>query len=123
MKNSIIAIFCFITSLTFAQQLEKDWKFSTVKNQTRTDSVTIDSSDIFSLIDGKFTYQLKQKTGSVNTGNYIRQNNLLIFHFKNPKDTVRYFNIVSLDESSLVLTENDITYKLVSSEISKKKQW
>ena len=120
MKNSIIAIFCFITSLTFAQQLEKDWKFSTVKNQTRTDSVTIDSSDIFSLIDGKFTYQLKQKTGAVNTGNYIRQNNLLIFHFKNPKDTVRYFNIVSLDESSLVLTENDITYKLVSSEISKK---
>jgi CNT family concentrative nucleoside transporter len=120
MKNSIIALFCFITSITFAQKLEKDWKFSSIKNQSGTESIAIDSSDIFSFIDGKFTYQLMQKTGSINTGNYIRQNNLLIFHFKNPKDTVRYFNIVSLDKSSLVLTENDVTYKLVSSEISQK---
>ncbi|MDP5092721.1 MAG: Na+ dependent nucleoside transporter [Polaribacter sp.] len=117
MKNIIIALFCFITSITFAQQLEKDWKFSSIKNQSGTESIAIDSADIFSLIDGKFTYQLKQKTASVNTGNYIRQNNLLIFHFKNPKDTVRYFNIVSLDESTLVLNENDITYNLVASKI------
>lgn len=117
MKNIFIALFCFITSITFAQKLEKDWKFSSIKNQSGTESIAIDSSDIFSLIDGKFTYQLKQNTASVNTGNYIRQNNLLIFHFKYPKDTVRYFNIVSLDESTLVLTENDVTYNLVASKI------
>ncbi|PQJ75067.1 NupC/NupG family nucleoside CNT transporter [Polaribacter gangjinensis] len=120
MKNSIIALFCFFTSITFAQQLEKNWKFSSVKNQSESVSIAIDSSDILSLIDGKFTFQLKEKTSSANTGNFIRQNNLLIFHFKNPKDTVRYFNIVSLDESSLVLNENDIVYKLVSSEILQK---
>ena len=120
MKNSIVAIFCLITSITFAQKLEKNWKFTSVKNQSESVLIAIDSSDILSLNEGKFTFQLKQKTGSINTGNFIRQNNLLIFHFKNPKDTIRYFNIFSLDDSSLVLTENDITYNLVSSEISQK---
>lgn len=120
MKNSIIAIFCLITSITFAQKIEKNWKFTSVKNQSESVLIAIDSSDILSLNEGKFTFQLKQKTGSINTGNFIRQNNLLIFHFKNPKDTIRYFNIFSLDDSSLVLTENDIMYNLVSSEISQK---
>ena len=55
MKNSFIALFCFITSITFAQKLEKDWKFSSVKNQTESVSVAIDSSDILSLNDGKLS--------------------------------------------------------------------
>jgi CNT family concentrative nucleoside transporter len=121
MKNKFIVLFCLISLVTFGQQLEQDWKFSSIKNQAGTQTILIDSTDTFSLIDGKFTYQLKEKTIDKTTGNYIRQNNLLIFHFKNPKDTVRYFNIVSLNDLSLVLTENDVTYTLVPSKIIQKK--
>lgn len=120
MKNILIAIFCFVTSLSLAQQLEKKWNFSSIKNQSGTEIIGIDSTDFFSFNDGKFSLQLTKNADSLASGNYIRQQNLLIVQFKNPKDTVRYFNILSLDETSLVLTENDATYQLISSKILQK---
>jgi concentrative nucleoside transporter, CNT family len=115
MKHILIAFFFLISLNSFGQQLENNWKFSSIKKQSSDEIVTIDSSDIFSLNDGKFTFKLKQNSDSISSGNYIRQHNLLILNFNKPKDTVRYFNIVSLDSLQLVLTENDTNYKLSSS--------
>jgi CNT family concentrative nucleoside transporter len=70
------------------------------------------------LKDGKFTYSLKGKDNLKASGNYIHQNNLLIFNFKEPKDTVRYFNIVSFNTANLVLSENDVIYNLSSKGIT-----
>lgn len=115
MKHILIAFFFLISLNSFGQQLENNWKFSSIKKQSSDEIVTIDSTDILSLFDGKFTFKLKQNSDSISSGNYIRQHNLLILNFNKPKDTVRYFNIVSLDSLQLVLTENDTTYKLSSS--------
>jgi CNT family concentrative nucleoside transporter len=114
MKHIFIAFFFLISLNSFGQQLENNWKFSSIKKQSSDEIVSIDSSDIFSLNDGKFTFKLKQNSDSVFSGNYIRQHNLLILNFNKPKDTVRYFTIVSLDSLQLVLTENDTNYKLSS---------
>jgi CNT family concentrative nucleoside transporter len=114
MKHIFIAFFFLISLNSFGQQLENNWKFSSIKKQSSDEIVSIDSSDIFSLNDGKFTFKLKQNSDSVFSGNYIRQHNLLILNFNKPKDTVRYFTIVSLDSLQLVLTENDTNYKLRS---------
>ncbi|MBG7612699.1 Na+ dependent nucleoside transporter [Polaribacter sp. BAL334] len=115
MKHILIAFFFLISLNSFGQQLENNWKFSSIKKQSSDEIVTIDSTDILSLFDGKFTFKLKQNSDSISSGNYIRQHNLLILNFNKPKDTVRYFNIVSLDSLQLVLTENDTNYKLSSS--------
>ena len=115
MKHILIAFFFLISLSSFGQQLENNWKFSSIKKQSSDEIVTIDSTDILSLFEGKFTFKLKQNSDSISSGNYIRQHNLLILNFNKPKDTVRYFNIVSLDSLQLVLTENDTTYKLSSS--------
>jgi len=114
MKKLILLISFIISSISFGQQLEQNWQFSAVKNQEGTQIIKIDSTDVFHLKDGKFTVQLKENNLLSASGNYIRQQNLLIFNFKIPKDTVRYFNIISLDEANMVLSENDIIYSLNS---------
>lgn len=114
MKKLILLISFIISSISFGQQLEQNWQFSEVKNQEGTQIIKIDSTDIFYLKDGKFRIQLKENKLLSASGNYIRQQNLLIFNFKSPKDTVRYFNIISLDEANMILSENDIIYSLNS---------
>lgn len=114
MKKLFLLLFFSVSFISFGQQLEKKRQFSSIKNQQGTEILKIDSTDVFDLKDGKFTIQLKEDSSLSASGNYIRQNNLLIFNFKEPKDTVRYFNIISLDENKLIFSENDIIYTLQS---------
>lgn len=122
MKKLILLILFIISSISFGQQLEQNWQFSSVKNQDEIKIIKIDSTDFFHLKDGKFTIQLKENNLLSASGNFIRQQNLLIFNFKIPKDTVRYFNIISLDEANMVLSENDIIFSLNSKDTLKNKE-
>ena len=122
MKKLILLILLIISSISFGQQLEQNWQFSSVKNQDEIKIIKIDSTDFFHLKDGKFTIQLKENNLLSASGNFIRQQNLLIFNFKIPKDTVRYFNIISLDEANMVLSENDIIFSLNSKDTLKNKK-
>tara|TARA_B100000767_G_scaffold132220_1_gene125563 strand:+ start:113 stop:1828 length:1716 start_codon:yes stop_codon:yes gene_type:complete len=103
----------------FSQDIEQQWSFSSIEKIDGTSIVEIDTGDVFVLSDGEFKYSLVAKDDLKASGNYIRQNNLLIFSFKQPKDTVRYFNITTFDDSNLVLSENDITYTFSLQESSK----
>ena len=122
MKKLTLLILFIISSISFGQQLEQNWQFSSVKNQDEIKIIKIDSTDFFHLKDGKFTIQLKENNLLSASGNFIRQQNLLIFNFKIPKDTVRYFNIISLDEANMVLSENDIIFSLNSKDTLKNKK-
>ena len=122
MKKLILLILFIISSISFGQQLEQNWQFSSVKNQDEIKIIKIDSTDFFHLKDGKFTIQLKENNLLSASGNFIRQQNLLILNFKIPKDTVRYFNIISLDEANMVLSENDIIFSLNSKDTLKNKK-
>lgn len=99
---------------SFSQEIDKDWNFSSIKDSSKTELFQIDDADFFSLKENKFQYSLKSKDNLEAKGTYIRQNNLLIFSYNQPKDTVRYYNIVSLSEDELILSENDITYRFSS---------
>ena len=85
MKKLILLISFIISSISFGQQLEQNWQFSAVKNQEGTQILKIDSTDVFHLKDGKFTVQLKENNLLSASGNYIRQQNLLIFNFNKAK--------------------------------------
>jgi CNT family concentrative nucleoside transporter len=111
MKKLIGVIFCLISVIGFSQNIEKKWNFSGIEKADGTSLVSIDSTDVFNLVDGKFNYSLLAKDGLNASGSYIHQNNLLIFNFNQPKDTVRYFNITSVSENALTLSENDVLYK------------
>ncbi len=116
MKKIFLIIFCFISVALFSQNIEQQWNFSSIEKSDGTAVTEVVEGDVFSLSDGKFTYTLSGEDNLNASGNYIRQNNLLIFNFKEPKDTVRYYNIVAFDEAGLTLSENDVLYKFSSTE-------
>ena len=110
MKQYIVGILFFFSIFTVAQTIEKDWKFESIKNNNGTSLVEINSTDSFTLSEGKFTYSLAAKDSLVAEGTYIHQNNLLIFKYSTPTDTVRYYNISQLSDTILTLSENDVFY-------------
>ena len=114
MRNlSIAFLFLFLSAFTTAQEIDKSWSFSSIKNQNKESLFEIDSTDTFTLENGAFEYQLKAKDLKA-SGTYIRQNNLLIFNYQQPKDTVRYYNIVTLSDDSLIISEGGVHYAFSS---------
>lgn len=120
MKKVLFLVLCFISVIGFSQTIEKQWNFSTIEKTDGTSLFTIDKNDAFELKEGKFNYSLVAKDSLKASGDYMHQNNLLIFKYKEPKDTIRYYNIVSLTENDLTLSENDVLYKFsVTKAVSK----
>lgn len=114
MRNlSITFLFLFLSTLTSAQELDTSWSFSSIQNQNKESLFEIDSTDTFTLDKGAFEYQLKAKDLKA-SGTYIRQNNLLIFNYQQPKDTIRYYNIVTLSDNRLILSEGGVYYTFSS---------
>ena len=119
MKNFFILLFSIVSLVTYSQELDQNWSFLSINKVDGTEFIKTDSTDVFTLKNGSFTYSLKGKDNLKASGNYIHQNNLLIINYKEPKDTVRYFNIISSDNASLTLSENDVVYNLSSKEYAK----
>lgn len=113
MKNFFLAITAifFAMNLTIAQDLEKKWQFEAVQNELGENLFSIDDSDTLEFNKGEFTYNLKAKDNLKASGDYIYQNNLLIFYYSQPNDTIRKYKITQLTDSTLVFTEKAISYK------------
>ncbi len=114
MKQYLSSILFFLSIITVAQTIEKEWEFESIKNNNGISTVDINSNDSFKLSDGKFSYSLIAKDSLEAKGTYIHQNNLLIFKYSIPKDTVRYYNINKVSDTNLLLSENDILYSFTS---------
>ena len=110
MKQYICYILFFLSAITVAQTLEKEWKFESIKNNNGISIVDINSNDSFKLADGKLTYSLVSKDSLVAKGTYTSQNNLLTLNYSSPKDTVRSYKIVEVTDSILTLSENETLY-------------
>lgn len=117
MKNLFLIAFCFISFSVLGQDLEQNWKINKVTKSDGSSLLESEETKIFSLEDGKFEFPGLQENKNL-TGTYLRQNNLIIFNSESPK-ALRYFNIVSFDNASLVLSEGDVTYSLSSPEYAK----
>ncbi|CAL2084507.1 nucleoside transporter C-terminal domain-containing protein [Tenacibaculum sp. 190524A05c] len=116
MKKIFSILLVFFSIVIQAQTIEKNWNFSSIENINKEGIVTINKGDYFKLKDGKFSYFLENKDSLYAYGNYISQNNLLIFNYTKPKDTVRYYNIVELTNDKLAISEGDITYNFKDTE-------
>lgn len=118
MKKLVFIAFCLLAIAGFSQEIEQNWKVSSITKASNSQPIEVNDLAVFSFSEGRFQYALSEEEGDA-SGNYIRQNNLLIFKFNQPTDTVRYFNIISFDENRLILSENDIVYTLSSSELTR----
>ena len=109
MKQYISCILFFLSVITAAQTIEKDWKFESIKNN-EISIVEINTNDSLKLADGKFFYSLASKDTLNAKGTYNLQSNLLTFKYSFPKDTIRNYNIIELTDSTLILSENETIY-------------
>jgi len=124
MKNILLAIvaIAFTTSLTIAQSIERTWTFSSIENNAGKSVVPVNpAKDSLTLEKGKFTYELEAKNNLKASGDYLYQNNLLIFYYEQPNDTIRNYRIRDLTDNSLSFSENGITYKFTNDQIDSSK--
>ncbi|SDR66677.1 concentrative nucleoside transporter, CNT family [Formosa sp. Hel1_31_208] len=110
---AITAIFFGITT-TLGQDLEKKWQFEAIQNDTGESLFEISNSDVLNLNSGEFDYTLIAKDNLKASGDYLYQNNLLVFYYSKPNDTIRRYKISELTDSTLVFKENSISYKFIS---------
>ena len=110
MKQYISCILFFLSVITVAQTIEKDWKFESIKNNNEIPIVEINTNDALKLADGKFFYSLASKDTLIAKGTYNLQSNLLTFKYSLPKDTLRNYNIIELTDSTLILSKNETIY-------------
>ncbi|WP_299012822.1 nucleoside transporter C-terminal domain-containing protein [uncultured Polaribacter sp.] len=113
MKKKFVLLFCLVFTQFFAQDLEQDWLVNSVIKAGDISSIDQEKPPVFSFSNGNFEYPTfgDHKRAS---GSYIRQNNLLILNFLQPKQQLKYLNIVSLNDANLILSEGDTIYNLKS---------
>ncbi|MBE7628720.1 NupC/NupG family nucleoside CNT transporter [Tenacibaculum piscium] len=115
MKRLFTLLMLCASVLTFGQSIEKNWNFSSITTIKGTSLASpADTKDVLNLSKGEFNYLIINKDNLQASGNYIHQNNLLIFKYKEPKDTVRYYNIIQLTDSVLTISEQNILYNFTS---------
>ena len=111
---SIIFLGCFFSGL--AQTVEKKWSVTSIENKAGQTVYPISEEDYFLLKDGSFTYNITAKDSLKSSGDYMLQNDLLVLFHDSPKDSIRRFRITQKTDSTLVFTENDITYSFIDTD-------
>lgn len=111
MKHFLLAFTAifFGISISTAQSIEKKWQFQSVENNNNESLHAITNNDLFILEKGDFKYNIQSKNLQA-SGDYMHQNNLLVFYYNQPNDTIRRYKITELTDSTLVFTENNIKY-------------
>ena len=109
-KLFFLVIVFFFTQLITSQEIEKEWKLNSFENNGNITSYS-DSTDVLSLKKGVFHYKIAD---NVAKGDYIHQNNLLIFYYDEPKDTIVKHRITELTDSTFVFNSNNDIFKLSS---------
>jgi len=115
MRNLLVAVLMIaIQAIGFGQNIETDWKFSEITNSQGESLVEIDTdTDLLKLANGTFQYQIASKNNLNASGDYILQNKLLVFFYNQPNDTIRRYRLTETTDSTLVFTENDVTYSFL----------
>ena len=107
-------------SITFGQDVTNNWQFESIENSATKESISVSEIDVLKLENNTFEYQLAAKNNLKAKGDYILQNDLLIFYYSEPQDTIRRYRITEQTDSTLVFTENStkFSFKNKSSEIN-----
>ncbi|MFT4698996.1 MAG: CNT family concentrative nucleoside transporter [Flavobacteriaceae bacterium] len=129
MRNLLIIVLMIASqAVCLGQNIETDWHFSEITNNQGDPIIEIDTeNDILQLSNGTFQYQIASKNNVLSSGDYILQNKLLVFFYSQPNDTIRRYRITETTDSTLVFTENNISYafqkkKVIASIIENKEE-
>ena len=115
-KYLLVGVLVLVQFLSFGQNLEKKWQFSSIENAEGESLISINpENDFLTLRDGTFSYELEAKENLKASGDYMFQNKLMIFYYNQPTDTIRRYKISELTDSTLIFTENGSNYKFISS--------
>jgi CNT family concentrative nucleoside transporter len=119
MKKILLASLSLIFfGSSFAQSIEKDWKFNSIENDSGDALFIINSeNDFFTLNNSTFEYTLEAKENLKASGDYIFQNDLLVLFYNKPNDTIRRYRVSKVTDSTLVLSENNIQYSFSTREL------
>jgi len=111
---SFILVLFFFGNVT-AQTIEKKWDFKSVTSENGASFFEVNSGkDFLELQNSSFNYQLSAKDNLKASGDYIYQNDLLIFFFNSPSDSIKRYRVTELTDTSLSFTENNTTYKFTT---------
>ncbi|HAT63592.1 MAG TPA: Na+ dependent nucleoside transporter [Flavobacteriaceae bacterium] len=107
--------FIVFQGYSFGQDLEKDWQFTSIENSNNNALFEVNpNNDVLTFKEGSFQYSLEAKDNLKASGDYIFQNNLLVFFYNQPSDTIRRYRVSQLTDSTLVFSENNISYTFKS---------
>ncbi len=114
MRNILCILFAFIALSISAQEIEKKWQFEAIHNKQGDQLFEIQDVDFLELKQGEFNYELSAKNNLKASGNYIYQNNVLVFYYDTPIDTIRKYKITQLTDSTLAFNEKGVDYKFIT---------
>lgn len=114
---AITAIFFGITSTLFAQKIEKKWQLENIQDQAGNQLEVKKNTDGLELQQGFFRFSVSADSLKA-SGDYIYQNNLLVFYYNKPFDSVKRYRINELTDSTLVFKENHKTFYFSSAKTS-----
>jgi CNT family concentrative nucleoside transporter len=101
----------FGISSTFAQTISKNWTPESVKDSTDLALFDINTENDFLILDnGSFEYSLEGENMDSASGSYVYQNDVLVFFYDTPQDSVQNFRVTELTDSTLVLAGNNRIY-------------
>ena len=121
-KYLLVIVLVLVHFLSFGQDLENKWQFSSIENANDESITAINSENDFLILrDGTFSYEIEAKESLKASGDYQYQNKLLVFYYNQPIDTIRKYEITEHTDSTLIFTENGSHYKFRTS-IGKKEE-
>ena len=114
-KNLLVLVLLLVPFLSFGQDLEKKWQFSSIENSKGIAITKINKeTDYLNISESSFSYQIESKNNLKAEGDLIFQNNLLVFYYTLPNDTIRRYKITEYTDSTLVFKEKEVYYKFYS---------
>ena len=114
-KNLLVLLLLLVPFFILGQDLEKKWKFSSIEDSKGNPIAKINKeTDYLNIIESSFSYFVESKNNLKAKGDLIFQNNLLVFYYTLPNDTIRTYKITEHTDSTLVFKEKEIYYKFYS---------
>ena len=114
-KNLLVLLLSLVPFFILGQDLEKKWKFSSIEDSKGNPIAKINKeTDYLNITESSFSYFIESKNNLKAKGDLIFQNNLLVFYYTLPNDTIRRYKITEHTDSTLVFKEKKVYYKFYS---------
>ncbi len=111
MKKYWLSLFFLLFGIFIiqAQTLSKNWSFQEKEDSAQIQQHFSNQDQLF-LNDGRFEIKAAEVDSIKAQGDYLYQNNLLVFFYNPPNDTIRKFRVDELSDTSLTISDNYTSY-------------